>query len=84
MIFRLLLRLYFSRFKQEYGDEALQLFRDPMHDEAGVWQSVRLWFDLLTDLVISLPREYCYTRPEVTCAHVCSNDFRHSSPSPQW
>lgn len=68
VIFRLLLHLYPSRFRREYGDEALQLFRDRTHDEAGVWPSVRLWFDLLTDLVISLPREYCYTRSEVARA----------------
>jgi hypothetical protein len=68
VIFGLLLHLYPSRFRQEYGDEALQLFRDRAHDEAGVWPSVRLWFDLLTDLVISLPREYCYMRPEVARA----------------
>jgi hypothetical protein len=67
-VFRLLLHLYPSRFRRQYGDEALQLFRDRTHDEAGVWPSVRLWFDLLTDLVISLPREYCYTRPEVARA----------------
>jgi hypothetical protein len=65
-IFRLLLCLYPSRFRQEYGDEALQLFRDRTRDETGVWPSLRLWFDLLTDQVSSLPREYCYTRPEVT------------------
>ena len=68
VIFRLLLHLYPSRFRQEYGDEALQLFRDRRHDEAGMWPSVRLWFDLLTDLVISLPREYCDSRPEVARA----------------
>jgi hypothetical protein len=68
VIFRLLLHLYPSRFRQEYGDEALQLFRDRTHDEAGVWPSVRLWCDLLTDLVTSLPREYCYMRPEVARA----------------
>jgi hypothetical protein len=67
-IFRLLLHLYPSRFRQEYGDEALQLFRDRAHDEAGVWPSVRLWFDLLTDLAISLPRECRYTRPDVARA----------------
>jgi hypothetical protein len=75
VIFRLLLHLYPSRFRQEYGDEALQLFRDRGHDETGVWPSVRLWFDLLTDLVISLPREYCDTRLEMASAPVktCSD-----------
>lgn len=68
VVFRFLLHLYPSRFRQEYGDEALQLFRDRTRDETGVWQSVRLWFDLLTDLVRSLPREYCYTQPDVAGA----------------
>jgi len=74
-VFRFLLRLYPSRFRQEYGDEALQLFRDRSRDETGVWPSVRLWLDLLADLVISLPREYCYTRPEVAraSAKTCLN-----------
>ena len=67
-IFRLVLHLYPSRFRQEYGDEALQLFRDRARDETGVWPSVRLWFDLLTDLVISLPREYGHTRFDVAGA----------------
>jgi len=90
VIFRLLLHLYPSRFRQEYGDEALQLFRDRTHDEAGVWPSVRLWFDLLTDLVISLPREYCYTRPEVarasakTCLDGTPTFFVFDTASPGW
>jgi hypothetical protein len=67
-VFRLLLYLYPSRFRREYGDEALQLFRDRMRDETGVSPSVRLWYDLLTDLVISLPREYSHTRLEVVGA----------------
>src|SRR5579862_1463384 len=67
-IFRLLLRFYPSRFRHEYGDEALQLFRDRTRDETGVWPSVRLWFDLLTDLVMSLPCEYGYTGLEVAGA----------------
>lgn len=67
-IFHVLLRLYPSRFRQEYGDEALQLFRDRARDETGIWLSVRLWFDLLTDLVISIPRKYGHTRLEVAGA----------------
>lgn len=68
VVFRLLLRLYPSRFRQEYGDEAMQLFRDRSRNETGVWPSVQLWFDLLTDLVRSLPREYGHTRLEMTDA----------------
>src|SRR5690348_2773291 len=64
-VFRLLLHLYPLHFRQEYGVEALQLFRDREHEEAGVWPTLRLWFDLLADLVISLPREHCYERSVV-------------------
>jgi hypothetical protein len=67
-IFRLLLHLYPSRFRQEYGDEALQLFRDRKRNEVGVWPSVRLWLDLLADLAISLPREYVHSRLQVAPA----------------
>lgn len=67
-IFRLLLHLYPSRFRREFGNEALQLFRDRAREETGVWASIRLWFDLLNDLVISLPREYSHTRLEVATA----------------
>jgi peptidase S41-like protein len=68
MIFRFLLHLYPASFRQEYGDEALQLFRDRRRNETGVWLSVRLWFDLLTDLAISVPREYWHTQPQVSGA----------------
>jgi len=61
-VFRLLLYLYPSHFRFEYGDEALQLFRDRSRNEIGVWSSVQLWLDLLADLFISLPREYRYTQ----------------------
>lgn len=53
-----LLRLYPHRFREDYGDEALQLFRDRARDEKGFLARVQLWLDLLADLVISLPREY--------------------------
>ncbi|HET9405748.1 MAG TPA: S41 family peptidase [Candidatus Sulfotelmatobacter sp.] len=46
----------------------MQLFRDRARHESGVWPSVRLWIDLLTDTAISLPREYCYTRSHVAGA----------------
>jgi len=67
-IYSLLLRLYPSSFREKYGDEALQLFRDRVRDETGSWPSVRLWFDLLLDLAVSLPQEYLYLRPELVGA----------------
>ena len=70
-VFRLLLHLYPPSFRHEYGDEALQLFRDRARDETGAWPTLRLWLDLLADLVTSLAREchpqareYGHMRPE--------------------
>jgi C-terminal processing protease CtpA/Prc len=57
-IYALLLRLYPSHFRQAYGDSAMQLFRDRARDEKGFFPKLRLWLDMLADLVISLPREY--------------------------
>jgi retinol-binding protein 3 len=57
-IFAWLLRLYPSRFRQAYGDEALQLFRDRARDEQGLFPRLRLWLDLLTDSAVSIPREH--------------------------
>jgi peptidase S41-like protein len=57
-IYAWLLRLYPPHFRENYGDEALQLLRDRARDETGFFRSLRLWLDLLTDLAISIPREY--------------------------
>jgi hypothetical protein len=64
-IYALLLRLFPSHFRKEYGEEALQLFRDRARDEKGFLPRFRLWFDLLADLAISVPREYFYAEPEL-------------------
>jgi hypothetical protein len=53
-----LLRLYPSHFREEYGHEALRLFRDRARDEQGFFPRLRLWFDLFFDVTVSLPREY--------------------------
>jgi len=62
-IYALLLRLYPSRFRAEYGEEALQLFRDRARDERGFFPTLRLWLDLLADLAISVPSEYFHAQP---------------------
>ena len=46
-IFAWLLRLYPSRFRADYGNEALQLLRDRVRDEEGFLSKMQLWFDLL-------------------------------------
>ena len=67
-IYAWLLRLYPSHFREAYGNEALQLFRDRARDEKGFFPSLRLWLDLLADLVISIPREYGYVQPALVGA----------------
>ncbi len=63
-IYAWLLCLYPSRFRDAYGDDALQLFRDRARDEKGFVPRVRLWLDLLADLGISwVLRGYCYVQP---------------------
>jgi hypothetical protein len=67
-IYAFLLRLFPSQFRETYAEEALQLFRDRARDESGLSSRARLWFDLLADLAISVPREYFYAEPELIAA----------------
>jgi Peptidase family S41/N-terminal domain of Peptidase_S41 in eukaryotic IRBP len=67
-IYALLLRLYPSHFREAYGDEALQLFRDRARDEKGLVAGVRLWLDLLADLALSVPGEYFHAQPALSAA----------------
>lgn len=57
-LYVLLLRLYPGQFRAEYGDEALQLFRDRLHNERGVIRRMRFWLDIMMDLGLSLVREH--------------------------
>jgi uncharacterized protein (TIGR03435 family) len=67
-IYALLLRLYPAHFRRMYGEEALQLVRDRMRDEQGLWAKARLWRDLLADFAKSAPREYGYVPTELAVA----------------
>jgi Peptidase family S41 len=67
-IYACLLRLFPSHFRQPYGNEVLQLFRDRARDENGFFPRVRLWLDLLTDLAISVPQQRRYARPALAAA----------------
>jgi Peptidase family S41/N-terminal domain of Peptidase_S41 in eukaryotic IRBP len=62
-IYTWLLRLYPSRFREAYGEEALQLYRDRSRDETGFLLRLLLWADLLSDLALSVPREYFHVQP---------------------
>jgi len=67
-IYALLLRLFPVRFRKVYAEEALQLFRDRSRDEKGFFPGLRLWFDLLADLAVSIPREYRHAEPSLVGA----------------
>ena len=70
-----LLRLYPSRFREAYGNEALQLFRDRARNEKGFVFCLRLWFDLLVDLAFSVPRQHLYAQPKTIGASALSNGY---------
>ncbi len=78
-IYAWLLRLYPSRFREAYGDDALQLFRDRARDEKGFFASLRLWLDLLVDLAGSLPREHLLMRSALSGAS--TQPCRDGTPS---
>ncbi len=56
----LLLRLYPSDFRAKYGEDFLQLARDRARDEQGFFLRARLWFDLVADLALALPRAHSF------------------------
>lgn len=62
-IYAFLIRLFPVHFRKTYGSDALQLFRDRSSAEKGFWPGLRLWFDLLADLAVSIPREYRQAEP---------------------
>jgi hypothetical protein len=57
-MFTRLFRLYPSRFRKQYGDEALQLIRDRLRDETGFFKRARLGWDLVADVLAGLPQAY--------------------------
>jgi hypothetical protein len=67
-LYALLLRLFPKRFRDVYAEEALHLFRDRARDERGAIRHLRLWFDLLLDLAVSVPRLRFRERRRVAAA----------------
>jgi hypothetical protein len=67
-VYAWLLRLYPPRFREAYGDEALQLFRDRFRHERGFFPRLRLWLDLLADFAISVPRMRREVQPALSGA----------------
>lgn len=60
-----LLRLYPAAFRERYGEEAVQLLRDRVRDERGFFARVRLGWDLLGDLAVSVPGAHRAARVEL-------------------
>jgi hypothetical protein len=80
-IYAWLLRLYPAQFRCEYGEDALQLFRDRYRDEGGFFPRMRLWFDLLADLV-SVPRNYDQAQPVIAGAAPAFHLLQTETPRP--
>lgn len=57
-----LFALYPAQFRQEFGGECARLLRDRFRDERGVRARMRLCADVLTDLMIGVPRLYAAGR----------------------
>jgi hypothetical protein len=57
-IYTRLFRLYPSRFRKAYENEALRLIRDRLRDETGFFKRARLWWDLVMDVFAGLPQAY--------------------------
>lgn len=62
----LLLRLYPSEFRRQYGRETLELIRDRWRDERGIALRLRLCMDLATDLLITALRSRWRPRPSIS------------------
>ena len=56
--FTWLVRLYPAAFRQKYGQETLQLYRDRMRDERGFMRRILLYRDLMVDAVIGAPQAW--------------------------
>ncbi|MCH7564805.1 MAG: ABC transporter permease [Gemmatimonadetes bacterium] len=55
--YALLLRLYPKRFRQRFEQQMLDVFREQRVDAkyAGIFGSVRFWWDMVWDLLVALP-----------------------------
>ena len=57
-IYRVLIRCYPRRFRQEYGRDMALLFEDQLRDEAAV----RVWARAIVDLAITIPTQHLEAR----------------------
>ena len=72
-IYTRLLRLYPSSFRRRYEGEALQLIRDRFRDETGFLKRARLWWDLMSDVLVGLPQAYWNSNATTEAASLSPN-----------
>jgi hypothetical protein len=62
-VYSMLLYLYPSDFREEYGTDMIQIFRDLHRDSKsqGVISQIHLWRRTLLDIAISVVKEYSDT-----------------------
>lgn len=67
--YRLLLKLYPARFREEYGSPLERQFKDEYLETGSAWSVARLWLRTLADVVRSLP---------IQVAREVRQDVRHT------
>jgi hypothetical protein len=72
-IFTFLLRFYPTGFREKYREEALQLYRDRLRDENGIFLRARLYFDLLVDAASGLPQAWRNSYAESPAPSLATN-----------
>jgi len=72
-IFTCLFRLYPSRFREVYADEARWLIRERLCDEKGLLRKSRLCLDLAMDFAVGLPQAYQTVPSEAAAVSVVAN-----------
>src|SRR5690349_1256636 len=65
-LYRAMLLCYPAEFRYEYASEMTQVFRDRLRDESALL----LWFELVSDLVLTASREHC---------HMLLHDLRYTA-----
>jgi hypothetical protein len=73
-IYAILFRLFPTRFRTAWREEALDLLRDRLQNERGPRARLRLWLDLLADFAVSLPRAYLREEPSLLPAASANMD----------
>jgi hypothetical protein len=57
-LYRLLLKLYPARFREEFAAPLERQFADEYRDAAGAGERIALWLRTLADLAVTVPSEF--------------------------